>query len=429
MSRFIVQFQSPDAKAQFLDQNGVMNDIEFSIQLNGKSFVPVHDLATLPVLVIEPVQPGEEIIDGNILFKDVKGIKSWESDVALYLAGSSACTILNINFINKSIYGPFHGDNIPVAIIDSGVDISHPDLEGCILAQKKFRKISREAVTAEQDDLGHGTAIAGIICGSGSSSGGKYTGIVTGAKIIDCNAFDGSGKGLLSDVLSALEFAAASGAKVICMPFSSLPVAKPSKIFENLLVHLASELQIVLCAGTGNGGPEESTIGMPGCYDCVLTTGSLTPNLMVSVFSGRGAPNSSKPDFCLPGEDIFSLNVEHSLFKDQVVDENEYYATFTGNSMSVAVLAGIVTMIVEVTPYLKPEDIKWLMRASCLKIRRAAKISAGYGIMNLTIMLKRLNVLYAFHKSYVTMSKEMILLASTIIFFTVAVSMMLASFI
>lgn len=429
MSRFIVQFQSPDARAQFLDQNGIMTDDKSSIQLNGKKFVLVYDLATLPIFVIETLQLGQEVIDGETLFKDIEGIKSWEPDVEFYLAGLSASTMLDVNFINTSIYGPFQGNNIPVAVIDGGIDISQPDLAGCIIAQKKFREIASEAQHVQQEDLGHGTAIAGIICGSGNSSAGKYTGIVNESKIIDCSVFDGSSKGLLSDVLVALEFAAANGAKVICMPFSSLPGTKRSEIFENLLLHLASVLDIVLCAGAGNNGPEESTIDMPGNFECVLTTGSLTPSFKVSPFSGRGNPSMDKPDFCLPGEEIISLNVDDSSFKDQVLDNNEYYAVFSGNSISIAILTGIVVMILTVVPALKMAELKQLLRSSCFKIRGFSKISAGNGILSLSIAIKRLNKLYTFQKAYMMLSKEMIVLALTLVFFTVAVSMILASFI
>jgi serine protease AprX len=430
MSRFIVQFESPDARAEFFDKHGMMTKTnKFLIKLGGKKFRPVHDLALFPVVILEALGSSDDGTDGTAFFSGVDGIKAWEPDVEFFLSGLSASTILNTNYINTSIYGPFHGDNIPIAIIDGGIDVTQPDLASNMLSQNTFLRKTKESSSSGREDLGHGTAIAGIICGSGSSSGGKYTGIVNGVKIIDCQAFDGSGKGLLSDVLAAVENAATCEAKLICMPFSSVPGAKPSAIFENLLLHLSSVLDIVLCAGTGNNGPEESTIGMPGCFDCVLTTGSLTPNFKVSLFSGRGNANLSKPDFCLPGEDIISLNVEASTFRDNVLDENEYYAIFSGNSMSVAFLAGIVAMILAAEPALKPAQIKQLFRASSIRISGFSKISAGNGILNVSIALRRLSKLYAFQKAYMALSKEIFMLASIVLFFTVAVSMMLASFI
>nr|MDO8115419.1 S8 family serine peptidase [Candidatus Sigynarchaeota archaeon] len=405
------------------------NGTDGAIHVEATTFRRVHELSILPVLVLEFSADIMDTSKIDSMFAPESSILCVEPDTTLYLSTNAASTILDVDSINNSIYGPFHGESIKIAIVDSGIDITHPDLERCIVDKHVF--LLKDGISAEipSSDTGHGTAIAGIIRGSGKQSTGKFKGIAPGVDLLDYIAFNGSGKGFLSDVLASLDFAAKSNVKMICMAFSSLPSVKISKIFENYLDILANTRDIVLCAGTGNFGPERGTIGMPGCFDSVLTTGSTTRSFKVAPFSGRGYDGLKKPDFCLPGEKITSLNVIDSFFKDSSLDENEYYARFSGNSISVAILTGIVAMILDAQPALKPEDVKKLLLASCNKIRKTAEISAGRGLLSPVKAFVKLKQFYGFSKDYNKVLMETLVTTASLTFFVIALSLMFASFI
>ncbi|MEX2757877.1 MAG: S8 family serine peptidase, partial [Candidatus Sigynarchaeota archaeon] len=397
--RIIAQFKTNEDMATFVARHCKNDEAE----KDGKTqFHVVHKLVLAPIIILE-AETGP--LDENALdaaLAERTGIESKERETELFLSRVSASSILDMDVINSSIYGPFQGDGLTIAIIDGGIDAAHPDLAGREIKRKEYLD------TARGLDAGHGTSIAGIICGSGAMSRGRFKGMARKVSIMDCVAFDKNGRGLLGDVLAAIDVAVGIGIKIICMPFSSRPGVVSSTIFECYLRVLSETRSTFFCCGAGNHGPLQGTIGMPGCFECVLTTGSTSINFKVSVFSGRGNPKSTsiKPEFCLPCEHVVSLNVEKSSWKDSILDENEYYAAFTGNSVSVAILTGLVAAILSAKPDAKPSAVKQLLAASCVRMRKFAPISAGKGIVAATSVFRNMDMLYTFTKGFTTITRE-----------------------
>ena len=103
------------------------------------------------------------------------------------------------------------GDNVLVAVIDSGVDVSHPELAGAV-AQ------TFDAIDTPMTPHKHGTAIAGLI-----AAHGKLMGAAPAARILAIRAFDPAGasaEGTTFNILKGLDWAAANGARVINMSFA-----------------------------------------------------------------------------------------------------------------------------------------------------------------------------------------------------------------
>src|SRR6202165_1337305 len=110
----------------------------------------------------------------------------------------------------------YDGTGIGVAVIDSGINDSHPDLWDS--AQSHSRVVYRQDFTgtansksngARYDLYGHGTHVAGIIGGNGYLSGGNYGGVAAGVNLIDLRALDANGSGSDSTVIEAIEQAIA----------------------------------------------------------------------------------------------------------------------------------------------------------------------------------------------------------------------------
>lgn len=104
------------------------------------------------------------------------------------------------------------GEGIEIAILDTGVDARHPDLDdlGDNPVTNDPKVLQSRDFTGEgdpQDTRGHCTQIAGIAAGTGRSSGGTYTGTAPGANLWNLRVLDSSGLGLSSWIIAALEFA------------------------------------------------------------------------------------------------------------------------------------------------------------------------------------------------------------------------------
>ncbi len=420
--RIIVQFKTDEDLATFAKNLSEKDDTA----LDGKTsqLRVIHELALAPIIVVESDADQLDADALDTILPESKGITCKEREADLFLSASSVNSVLDMDLINSSVHGPFQGNGITIALVDGGIDAAHPDLVG--------RTITRQVYVdaASRIDVGHGTAISGIICGSGKMSQGRFKGITRKVDILDCVAFDASGRGLLGDILAAVDDVVGDGIRVICMPFNSRPGTKSSSIFENYLRQLVNDRSAIFCCGAGNNGPLQGTIGMPGCFECVLTTGSTSADFKVSRFSGRGDREraANKPEFCLPGEHIVSLNAESSSWKDTILDENEYYATFTGNSVSVATLASLVAAILSAKPDAKPTSIKQLLISSCARIRKFAPASAGKGIVAAVSIFRNMDLLYTFAKPFPTITREAAFMTAVVMFFSIATALMISSF-
>src|SRR5271166_4644760 len=109
----------------------------------------------------------------------------------------------------------YTGAGVTVAVIDSGINDSHPDLQGAngnsrVVYHQDFTGTPTTNSSGAQYDLyGHGTHVAGIIAGNGSLSGGQYEGVAPGAQLVDLRALDQNGAGTDSTVIAAIQEAIA----------------------------------------------------------------------------------------------------------------------------------------------------------------------------------------------------------------------------
>ena len=100
----------------------------------------------------------------------------------------------------------YTGTGVTVAVFDSGIS-SHPDLEPSrILASVDFTSGSPVFTTGDTDEYGHGTAVAGILGGTGQESGGAYAGVAPGVQFVDIKVIGDDGTGLTSNLIKAIEW-------------------------------------------------------------------------------------------------------------------------------------------------------------------------------------------------------------------------------
>jgi subtilisin family serine protease len=228
------------------------------------------------------------------------------------------------------------GQGVIIAIIDTGVDYTHPDLGGCFGVQ--CRVIGGYDIIDDDpdpfDENGHGTHVAGIAAGTGASSG-----VAQGAKILAYRALNAIGSGTMASTIEAIERAVQDGAHIINMSLGATGVPPNNPL--NLAVREAVKQGVLVVASAGNSGPHWGTISSPGSEELTLTVGALDANSTVARFSSRGPVRSSftmKPDISAPGVNILSAALGGGHIR------------LSGTSMAAPYVAGLAALTKELMP-------------------------------------------------------------------------------
>jgi len=270
---------------------------------------------------------------------------------------------------------------VRVALIDSGVDYSHPDLGVAALwrnpdEQPNGRDDDGNGLIDDLigwnfvddnnnpwDDHGHGTHIAGIIA-AGRDNATGIAGIAPNARLMVLKVVDASGNASGSHIAQALRYAADKGAQLIQL---SLGGQAPGPAERDALAYaVAREAVVVIAAGNrASGDPQHGYAALPG----VLVVGALAPNGERAPFSDWG-PNL---DLLAPGVDILSLRASGSDFLrhngapdyrpgSAIVGAHYYRAT--GSSFAAPFVTGVAALILGRDPWMEPPQLLRVLRQS-----------------------------------------------------------------
>ncbi|MFF5718905.1 S8 family serine peptidase [Streptomyces buecherae] len=256
----------------------------------------------------------------------------------------------------------FDGKGTKIAVLDTGVDQTHPDLAGQQVAEKNFT----DAVDTK-DRVGHGTHVASIAAGTGAKSGGKYRGVASGAKILDGKVLNDEGFGEDSGIVAGLEWAAAEKADVVNLSLggTDLPGLDPLETAVNKLSADHGILFAIAAGNSGQGGP--GTVGSPGSADAALTVGAVDKKDKLADFSSRGprvGDGAVKPDVTAPGVDIGAAAAPGSQIGEGGTPVADGYVAISGTSMSTPHAAGAAAILAQRHPDWSGEWIKATLVAS-----------------------------------------------------------------
>lgn len=266
----------------------------------------------------------------------------------------------------------FTGRGRKVAVVDTGIDASHPDFAGRIAALTDF--------TAEgpQDLDGHGSHVAGIIAGSGKAAGAKYQGVAPEASLHIAKVLDRSGFGLTSQVIAGLEWAVGQEVDVINLSLGGEGPCDGTDALSEVC-DLIVERGFVVCVAAGNSGPAPGSIGPPGCARLVITVGASTDQDTVAEFSSRGPTEDGrvKPDIVFPGVGIISCRAKDTSGGEPV---SPHYTTSSGTSMATPHASGLAALLLQARPELTPAQVKSLIMATAVDLGQRAEVQgAGRG--------------------------------------------------
>ncbi|MFE7464522.1 S8 family serine peptidase [Streptomyces sp. NPDC057499] len=232
----------------------------------------------------------------------------------------------------------YDGKGATVAVLDTGVDATHPDLAGKLGEVRNFT----EDPTAN-DGHGHGTHVASTIAGSGAASGGSRKGVAPGARLMIGKVLDSTGSGPYSAILGGMEWAARSGADVVSMSLGGGPT-DGTDILSIALDELSEETGTLFVVAAGNTGADYQ-VGSPGAAARALTVGAVDRDDKLAAFSSRGprvGDNAAKPDLTAPGVGIVAARAAGTSMGDPV---DASYTAASGTSMATPHVAGAAAIL------------------------------------------------------------------------------------
>jgi subtilisin family serine protease len=244
------------------------------------------------------------------------------------------------------------GQGIRVAVIDTGIDYTHPDLGGCFGPGCKvvagYDLYNNDA--DPRDDNGHGTHCAGIV-----AANGNLKGVAPDATLYAYKVLSSAGTGSVSLVIAGIERAAdldQDPATIDPVDIISMSLGIPGTPDDPwaLAVDAAAGQGIVVAVSAGNSGPDYTTIESPGLARQAITVGATDKSDLIAPFSSRGPiPGFDgwfKPDILAPGVAITSTYL------------GGLYASASGTSMAAPHVAGAAALVKQLHPTWTPDRIK-----------------------------------------------------------------------
>ncbi|WP_327209341.1 S8 family serine peptidase [[Kitasatospora] papulosa] len=249
----------------------------------------------------------------------------------------------------------FDGKGTTVAVLDTGIDATHPDVKDRV-------KQSRSFVPGEEvvDGNGHGTHVASTIAGSGAASDGANKGVAPAADLIVGKVLSNEGSGADSGIIEAMEWAKAEGADVVSMSLgSSIPDDGGDPMAQAVDALSADGGPLfVIAAGNAYGA---GTIGSPGSAASALTVAAVDKQDRRADFSSMGPLVRSyglKPDLSAPGVDI------NAAASRSVPGIDGMYQPMSGTSMATPHVAGAAAVLKQRHPEWSGQRIKDALMSS-----------------------------------------------------------------
>lgn len=293
-----------------LDTVSVSNAVATLSGCNGVQYVePNYLLASTDKIPSDPAWPSQY---GLV---NIRAPQGWE-----YTTGSS---------------------NIIIAIVDTGVDLSHPDLANKIVAGYDF--VNNDSTA--QDDNGHGTHVAGIAAAVSNNHAG-IAGVSWGARIMPIKVLNAGGNGSFGDVAAGIIWAADHGANVINLSLGGIP---SSLTLQNAVNYAVGQGALVIAASGNTSG---NIILFPAAYSNVIAVGATDFTNNRAAFSNYGP----ELDLMAPGVSIYSTNPGGAYgFRD-------------GTSMSTPFVSGFAALLLGIPGNNSPDAVRLLMESTALDL-------------------------------------------------------------
>lgn len=308
---------------------------------------------------------------------------------------------------------PFKGRGVKIAVIDGGIDYTHPDFGSCSSAQfasglcAKVTK-GKDFVNNDNDpmdDNGHGTHVASTAAGTGAASNEKFIGVAPEAEIWSAKVTDSSGHGFSSNTIAGIDWATdpngdgsfSDRADIISMSIgnvSSQSLSDPRV----LALNAAADRGVLPVISAGNSGASGDTVinssassekslmvaatyknenGYSGCADsapytdkvwCLSSKGPAVINeydTLAGYYKMKGI--ASKPDISAPGVSVCAAKWSGYSITTSC-GSNAKYISMSGTSMATPIVSGVAALLKQEHPSWSPQEIKSALTLSAKDI-------------------------------------------------------------
>ncbi len=354
------------------------------------------------VYIVEDAALAEELLRAGLaLYAEPNYILELLGDVPNDPKYAEQWTLDAIDFL--SLYGTaYNGDGVTVAIIDTGLDITHPDFADVRLSAycKNFCGNGTHADAYDRDQVGHGTFVASQIAAvtdNGEGMAGVAHGVElmvlrcvsgkTSKKFAYSSAYD-SGSGTVATVSSAIRYAADHGADVINM---SLGMTKSSTELSAAVAYAHARGAVVVSAA-GNLGTE--AMYYPANDAHVIGVGSVSleeETLSRSYFSQY----NTSVDVTAPGGDVLGIYPYPAKNGVWYTSASAAYRLDSGTSYSCPVVAALAAIVKQAAPALDGDAVLSLLAVSAADLGLAGyDTSYGYGIVHAGNLVRAIGTAY-----------------------------------
>lgn len=245
--------------------------------------------------------------------------------------------------------------DVVVAVLDTGVDLNHPDLKGNIVDGINLW----EREKSPQDDNGHGTNVAGVLGATGNNLIG-VTGVSWRTKIMPIKVLDSNGDGKSFLVGQGVRYAADNGAKVILLALGDI-IYSP---FMSEAVNYAESKGALVVAASGN---DSNRLNYPAQFPNVLSVGAVDSLDKYAYYSNYG----QQLDVVAPGEGIYTTKLGGD------------YTVNSGTSLAAPQVAGLAALMFQKNPNLTPKEVADIIKFTADDVEDLGwDIKTGYGRIN-----------------------------------------------
>ena len=257
------------------------------------------------------------------------------------------------------VHGEYTGAGVKIAVLDTGIDHEHPDLEYNYAGGYDYVNSD----TDPMDDNGHGTHVAGTIAAVDNDFG--VIGVAPGASLYGVKVLGSDGKGSGSNIIAGINWAIDNEMDIISM---SLGSSTGSSSLLNAC-NAAVNAGIVLVAAAGNSGTISGTgdtVEYPARYSSVIAVSSIDSSLK------RQTRASSGPtvELCAPGVSVYSTRV------------NDQYGYMSGSSMAAPHVSGVIALLLESNSGLTVTQIREILAETAYDLGDEGRDNLyGYGLV------------------------------------------------
>jgi serine protease AprX len=297
--------------------------------------------------------------------EDVRSLSSVKLEFATCLNNSRP--LINADQVANNL--GFNGTGVTVAVVDTGIDATHPALAPVITAQVDVTGLGNG------DGFGHGTHCAGIV----ASQGPTFVGIAPGASLIAIRVMDNSGNMSSANGVAGLQAAVQAGARVASNSwgFSHGGHGGWSDSDGTCVLCTAADnavaagVVVVVAGGNedNNSGGFDTHLRCPGIARSVITVAASDKSDNMAGFSSLGpTPDGrAKPDVTAPGVNINSCRATGTSL-GPTVDPAGIFITLSGTSMATPHIAGVAALMLNKNPKLTPAQVKGIIMASVVNL-------------------------------------------------------------